>query len=126
MSFVLYKALHLLGSALLFTAIGGAVMLAMTDAAQSSPKARKLVAATHGIALLVLLAAGFGALAKIGGTAGAGAGIPLWVWLKLAIWLVLGASLVFVRKSPRLAVWYWWLLPLLGGCAGYLALVKPT
>lgn len=123
MSFVLYKALHLLGSTLLFTALGGAVMLAMTGAAEGSPKARKLVAATHGIALLLILGAGFGALAKIGGDT---AGIPLWVWLKLGIWLLLGASLVFVRKSPQLAAWYWWLLPFLGACAGYLALLKPA
>ncbi len=116
MSLLAYKVLHLVGGFLLFAALG---YLALRPA----DKAIKLPSISHGIALLLLLVSGFGMLAKLGIM---GLSWPLWIWLKLVIWLLLGAALVLVRRLPRHAALWWWLFPLLGGAAAYLALYKPV
>lgn len=112
-----YRLLHLAGVIFLFTAIGGA-MLAHRDGAAGAA-ARKLSSITHGISLLIILVAGFGALAKLG------LAMPGWAWAKLVVWLILGAAPVFVRKRPDLMTLWWWLLPILGVVAAWLARYKP-
>jgi len=120
MSYLAYKLLHLLGVVLLFAALG-ALVVRQLGATPPSPKDRggRLAGITHGVALLVILVSGFGALAKLG------LGLPGWAWWKLAVWLALGASLVAIRRLPSAAPWLWWLLPFLGGVAAWLALYKP-
>lgn len=113
----LYRLLHMTGVIFLFTALGGAMLAHREGAAGAA--ARKLSSITHGIALLIILVAGFGALAKLG------LAMPGWAWAKLAIWLALGAAPVFVRKRPDLAKVWWWVLPLLGVVAAGLARYKP-
>ena len=113
-----YKVLHLLGVALLFSGLGGLCLLSI--AGSDSARARKLAGILHGIALVIVLVAGFGLLAKLGfGTA-----IPLWIWLKIVIWLVLAAIIVVIRRLPRYATALLFLLPLLGAVAAYLAIYK--
>ena len=117
MSLVAYKVIHVLSIMLLFTALGG-----MLSGMQSGP-GRKLAAMTHGLALVLILVSGFGALAKIGLS---NPGIwPGWLWLKALIWLIFGGIIVVIRRAPRAATLLWWVLPILGGLAGYLALYKP-
>jgi len=120
MSYLAYKLIHLLGVALLFTALG-AMVVRQLGATPAAPKDRggRLAGMTHGIALVLILVSGFGALAKLG------LGLPGWAWAKIGVWLLLGASLVAIRRLPAAAVWLWWLLPLLGGLAAWLALYKP-
>lgn len=117
MSLLAYKVLHVLGFFLVFTALGGAILQAHLGGGNG--RGRKLTGIAHGVGLLILLVSGFGALAKLG------VGFPVWVWLKIVIWLVFGGVTVLVRKQPSLAGALWWLLPLLGAFAGYLALYKP-
>jgi hypothetical protein len=117
-----YKVLHLLGVVLLFTAFGG--LLVAARAGVQSGVSRKVAGITHGVALVVILIAGFGALAKLGLS---NPGIwPVWLWLKVVIWLLLGAAVVAIKRSPRSATLLWWVLPLLGAAAGWLALTKPS
>jgi hypothetical protein len=72
---------------------------------------------------VLILVSGFGALAKIGLS---NPGIwPGWLWLKAFIWLLFGGVIVLIRRVPRLTTLLWWVLPILGGLAGYLALYKP-
>ncbi len=114
MTLAAYKVLHLLGAFLVLAALGAALA-----------GGRKGAGMAHGIGLLILLVAGFGALARLG--LSNPAGWPLWLWLKLAIWLALGAGPMIVRRSPlrwRLALWI--LFPLLAAAAGYLSIYKPT
>jgi len=117
MSYPLFKLLHLLGVLLLFASLGGAVLQQVAQS--TSERARKLAGLTHGASMLLILIAGFGALAKLG------AGFPPWAMGKLVIWLLLAASPVVIRKAPNLATALWWLLPLLGSVAAYLAIFKP-
>ena len=121
MSLVAYKLLHVAGVFFLFAAIGGSILANREGAAGAA--ARKLTGITHGLALLLIAFAGFGALAKLGLTS---AGIPGWVWGKVVIWLLLGAAPFVLRKKPSLGVLFWWLLPLLGAVAAWLALYKPV
>ncbi len=125
MSLAAYKVLHLLGVFFLFTALGGAAaaQMAVRAGAAGADRIRKLAGATHGIALLLILIAGFGALSSLGAMQ---TGIPGWAWGKVGIWVLLGASPFILRKAPRFALLFWWLLPFLGAVAAYLALYKPS
>lgn len=118
MSYPLYKVLHIAGTFLLFAGAGGMILLQLQESA--SDKARKLAGMTHGIAMLLILVAGFGALAKLGASITA----P-WVLGKLVIWLIFGILPIFIRKMPAQAKLLWWLIPLLGALAAYLAIYKP-
>ena len=118
MPLAVYKIIHLFGITLLFMSLGGLSILSMAKV--DSPRARKLSSILHGISLVVILVAGFGLLAKIG----MGATMPLWVWLKILIWLALGAAIVVIKRTPQYAAWMMLVLPLLGAIAGYLAIYK--
>ncbi len=118
MGIYLYKVVHLFGFALLFTAVGGLLLHAIQGGSLDQ-RGRKLVAIAHGLGLVLILISGFGLLARLG------LGFPLWVWFKIAIWLLLGAITVLIRKLPERATLLWWAVPLLGGLAAYLALFKP-
>ena len=120
MSLALYKVLHVLGVAATVAAIAG---LSMRAAAGSNDEgSRKLAGMTHGLALILVLFTGFGALAKLGMSGS----LPLWVWAKLGLWLFMGGMIVLIRKMPHLAKLWWFAAPLLAGLGAYLALYKPT
>jgi len=121
MSLLAYRLIHILSIMLLFTAMGG--LLLASRAGVTTGASRKTAGLTHGLALLLLLVSGFGALAKLGLS---NPGIwPVWLWLKLLIWLLFGAVIVLIRRAPRSTALLWWALPLLGALAAYLALFKP-
>ena len=119
MSYEFYKVLHILGVALLFLALGGLAGHGLNGGDRSTNKARGLMVGTHGLALVLLLVAGFGMLAK---GPGGGTMLPGWIHPKLLIWLLLGAALMPLQRRPALARPLWILLPLLAAAAGYLAL----
>jgi hypothetical protein len=108
-------ALHVAGGFLLFAAVGALCLPGADD-----PQRRKLGSIGHGIGLLLILLTGLGLVAQNG------VGFPLWVWLKVVIWLAMGASVVLIRRMPALRVPLFFLLPLLGGLAAWLALARPT
>ena len=123
MSLEFYRILHLGGIFFVFASLGGVILAQRAGA--TSPAARKLAAITHGIALVVVIFAGFGLL-KYVGLAHNPATWPLWVWGKFAIWLLLGAMLVLIRKMPQMSTLFWVGLPLLGMVSAWLAFYKPT
>lgn len=126
MSFEFYRVVHLFGIVLLFTALGGlAVFSWLTrngkgDAADVTAT-RKRLAMLHGIALLVILVAGFGLMAK----SGIMKTWPTWIFGKLTIFVVLGGASVFVRKTGAMGRTWLVVLPLLGLLAALLAVFKP-
>ncbi|HEX2164693.1 MAG TPA: hypothetical protein VHM02_12150 [Thermoanaerobaculia bacterium] len=121
MSLAAYKVLHLLSAFLLFAALGGLTVHAIAGRGDRE-RGKKLAAATHGIALVLLLVTGFGALARL--ALSNPADWPGWVWAKVVVWLALGAALA-ARRFPGAAGLFWWLWPVLGGVAAWLALYKP-
>lgn len=108
-------AAHITGGFLLFAALG-AICLPGTD----DPQRRKLAAIGHGAGLLLILLTGLGLVARNG------VGFPLWVWLKILIWVTMSVTLVVARRVPGLRVPLFFLLPVLGGLAAWLALARPT
>ena len=112
---------HIAGMLLLFAALGGAAALA---AAGAPAPAGQLYRALHGVALVVLLVAGFGALARLG-LSSPGAW-PAWVWAKLLIWLLFGAALTLVSRAAKRAGIVLVGLVLLGALAAWFALARPS
>lgn len=109
----LILALHLLGAFLLFAGLGALCVQGSTAA----DPARRLGAMAHGIALVIVLGTGLLLLE--------GWGLPLWIWLKILIWLALGAVVVVIRRAPGLRPALLYVLPVLGLVAAWLGLVKP-
>ena len=73
------------------------------------------------LALIVILVAGFGLMAKLGMMKG----WPTWIYGKLAIWVVLGAAATAVRKLADHGKLWIVLLPVFGAVAAYLAILHP-
>ena len=120
LSYSVYKLLHYFGMFLIFTAVGGVTVHAAGGGDKESNPARRALAVSHGIGLLLMAVAGFGMLAQIGVSAMGG-----WLWAKIIIWLVLGAATVLPYKARSLAGAMLMLVPLLGALAAYLAIYKP-
>ena len=118
MSLSFYKVLHLFSIMLMFSALGAVVCAAA--AGDGSPRLKKLGGIAHGIALVLILVAGFGLLARQGFTGS----WRLWVWLKMAIWLVFGVATVVARKLGEKAGWLLVALPALGAVAAWLAVYR--
>lgn len=116
-----YKLAHYFGIFMLMIALGALSLHAINGGDKASNTARKLVAISHGVALFLVLLGGFGMLARLGLTSG----LPVWVWIKLGIWLLLGALLVIPYRVPKLARPLWFFLPLLGIAAAAVAIYKP-
>ena len=110
----LYHYLHLIGVILYFTSLGG-----LFAVAGGVTTARKTVAALHGMALLLLLVAGFGWLARAGGA------YPTWAWIKVGIWLILAVLPMAVKKRWINVGAGVSLGLLLGLVAAYLGYMKP-
>lgn len=107
--------LHLLGVFLLFAGLG-ALCLAPDD-----PSARRLGSIGHGVGLLLVLLTGIAVLVGMD----LGGGVPVWIWGKIVVWLALGAAVVGIRRSPGLRLPLFFLLPVLGAIAAWLAFTRP-
>jgi hypothetical protein len=112
-----YKVLHVTGAIMLFLSLGAAIV--RSGIAGSSEVFKKEVSIMHGIAMVLLLVAGFGALAKLG------AGFGGWVIVKLLIWLLLGGSIAIINRKPAAGKTLWYGCLALGLLAIYLAVYKP-
>lgn len=113
-----YKVLHILGVIFLFLSLGAYLMLA----SNKMEKGRKLAGITHGIAALIILLGGFGLLARLEFISISS--WPLWIWIKLAIWLILAVIIVLIKKIPELRTLLWFIIPILGGIAAFMAIYK--
>lgn len=113
MSYEFYKVLHLTGLVTLFAALGALSIVAAGR--------RKPFAILHGIGAVILLVAGFGLLARLQLMQNLG----LWVYGKIAIWLVLGTTPVILRRKPNLALATLMVSLVLGVIAACLAIFKP-
>lgn len=117
-----YKVLHVLGIMLLFASLGGMALLGLRggDDREVAPL-RRVVMIGHGVAMLVILVAGFGLMARLGIMSG----WPTWIYIKLALWLVLGGAVVLVRRVPEMGRVWLFLLPLVGAAAAWVAFTHP-
>lgn len=121
-SYQAYKVVHLLGIMLTFAVLGGLMLTVANGATKQNSKVKKLIGITHGIALFIVLLGGFGLLARLGIVHG---GFPGWVWGKLTIWGLLAIMLAVPYRKPEWARPLFFLLPVLGAIAAWLAIYKP-
>ena len=121
-SYQAYKVIHLIGAFLALAALAGLALAAANGATRQSNPARRLIAISHGLGLLVVLVAGFGLLARLGLVQGS---FPGWVWAKLVVWLLIGGLAAIPYRRPHLARAVFVALPVLGGLAAWLAIFKP-
>jgi hypothetical protein len=120
MSLEFYKIFHLIGIFMLLFAFGGVLVHAMNGGTKQTNKFRKGVALTHGVGLLLIAVSGFGMLARLGIMTE----FPLWVILKIIIWLAFGGLFTVALKKPQHARSLWVLLIVLATCAAYLGIFK--
>lgn len=113
MSYETYKILHLIGLVVLFISLGALAYV--------PPERRKPLMALHGLASIIMLVTGFGLLARLGMARDMGT----WVYIKILIWLVLGATPIILKKKPALAMPVLLGSIALGTMAAYLAIMKP-
>jgi hypothetical protein len=122
MSYTFYKVLHLGSIALILCALGGATVVALGGSSIKDHPARKLVSIAHGVGLLGALVGGFGLLARLGVTHG---GLPGWVYAKVGLWLLIGATLAGVGRKTGSAKLVFFALPVLVAVGAWLAGAKP-
>jgi hypothetical protein len=117
-----YKLIHFLGifSLLISVALVGAHVL--RGGTRADNPHRRTLSIVHGLASFLILLGGFGMLARLDILQG---GLPGWVWGKLVIWLLAGASMGVVYRSAGLARTVVIGVPLLTMIAAYFALYKP-
>lgn len=127
MSYAVYKVLHLLGILAVFTSLGAAAMLALRSgtAADEDRPVKKVLMIVHGLGLIVVIVAGFGLAARRGLLVNGMGGFPAWIYGKIAIWLVLGAAVGYIRRSGGRALWWVVGLPIIGAIAAWLAVMQP-
>ncbi|MCG9894010.1 MAG: hypothetical protein MH204_00860, partial [Fimbriimonadaceae bacterium] len=101
LSYQFYHFFHLGGLATVLLALG-AMPFVMLAPEEKRKGLRRPLGILHGVALAIMVISGFGLLARLGITDG----LPLWVILKLGVWVVLGvwpmAAYRLGAKSPVL------------------------
>ncbi len=122
MDYFMIKLFHLVGIMLLFLGLGGMVFAAYAGFGPDKKKLRRAAAIIHGVGLLFILGSGIAMLGSLGLLHG---DPPGWIKAKFFIFLLLGGS---ISLAARMSRWIWLLLAvwvLLGATAGYLAFCKP-
>jgi hypothetical protein len=117
MSYQFYNVAHVIGVLFLFSSLG---VLAATAGSASAPL-RRLASIAHGVSLALIFVAGFGLLARLGYFGS----IPLWAYLKMALWAVLGLAVLPLKRKPEWAPALWGVMPVIGGLAVWLAVYQP-
>tara|TARA_B110001454_G_C12723310_1_gene436570 strand:+ start:55406 stop:55765 length:360 start_codon:yes stop_codon:yes gene_type:complete len=92
MPYEFYKVLHYTGLFLTFTSLSGYIFYLVSN---KSNEKKKLFSILHGLGLLLLLVSGFGLAARLGLVSQ----LPVWVYIKIAIWLAVGASLAIIKRQ---------------------------
>ncbi len=111
MSFEFYKLIHVVSALALFMTLGASII--------ANKQGGKKIAVQHGVALLLMMIAGFGMLAKHQ------IGFPVWVIVKLVLWLTLGGMVVLIKRMPEKQTVLWYGTVVVGLFAVFLALYKP-
>lgn len=98
MPYPIYKMIHVVAIVLFFSAMGMASV-------KRERSTRGMI--ITGISLLLILVSGFGLIARLG--IAHGSGWPLWLYVKLGIWLIVGGAghMIMKRRPQFLGQFYW-------------------
>ncbi len=117
MSYEFYKILHFSGLLLTFTSLSGYIFYLIQN---KTNEKRKFFSIVHGLGLLILLISGFGLEARLGYMQQ----LPNWIYIKLAIWILLGGSLVIVKRQILRPLGTYAIITTLGILAAITAVTK--
>lgn len=120
-SYSFYKVLHIIGILGLFISLGALIMHSC-HGGDKKFKGRKMVMITHGVSLLVVFVAGFGLMARLNMMGS----WPLWIYLKIGIWLLLGGLVAVIGRKAQWAMPLWYFVLIIGGLAAWVANYKPA
>lgn len=114
MPYPVYKMIHVVAIVLFFSS------MAMASVKRERSTRGMIIT---GISLVLILVSGFGLVARLGITHGAQ--WPLWLYVKLAIWLVVGgAGHMIMKRRPHLLGQFYWISIGLLIVASYMANYK--
>jgi hypothetical protein len=120
MTMAFYQLVHLIGIFALLASLCGLAGMTLTH--KNIPKEwRKIFAMAHGVSLMFILISGFGLLARLGIITRP----PIWVLLKILIWIGLGAGFALLKRQSKHAAKLIVVFVLLATLAAYLAIFKP-
>ena len=122
MPYTAYKLIHFFGIFTLMIVLAAAAMHVVRGGTRADNPNRRIIGIVHGVAMFMILLGGFGMLARLGIVH---TGLPGWIYAKLVIWLVAGASIALLYRGRDAARTLLIALPLLGVLAAYFALYKP-
>lgn len=123
MPYEIYKILHLTGIFLLTSGLVGMLVLAWSGH-QIAGKVKTFAFITHGVGLLLMLVSGFGLLARMGIMHGGG--FPFWIYVKLAIWLIMGGIIALVKRKVAIGWPIYFLMMAIFITAAYFGVYKPS
>jgi hypothetical protein len=119
-SYEFYKVLHISGVFMVLTGLAGILAVRMV-AVQIPDRPRRLFFLFHGLGLIIALVGGFGLAARMGMMQG----LPMWVYAKLAIWVILGGAIVLAKRRGQMGGPMMLVFLGLGALAAWLAVNKP-
>ncbi len=119
MPYELYKVFHLFGLFLLLSGLM-ALIFARWNQSEVKPRLRKFSMIAHGVGLVLMLVSGFGLLARLGLVSG----LPLWAYIKIGIWLCMGAAISLAKRYTKAPVSYGLIIALVT-LAAWTAIYKP-
>jgi hypothetical protein len=115
-----YTVLHVSGLILMLFAVAAFLHHQATAPDTENPRKRALMI-QHGVGLLIMLVAGFGALARLD----IAFPYPAWVWIKMGIWLFFALVTRLAGKGGKSAN-MWWTFSLVAAItAAWLGITKP-
>ncbi len=113
-SYQIYKMIHVLSLVVFFS------LFAVAAYTKENSKKNKILT---GVLILFVLISGMGLVARIG--IPHGTGWPLWLNLKVAIWLIVGSvGHIVIKRFPQHGVKAFWASIGLLTCASFLANYK--
>jgi uncharacterized membrane protein SirB2 len=116
MPYEIYKIIHVVFIVLFFSVYGMAAVKAKSG---DNPKFEKMLT---GIFLLLIMVGGMGLGARLGVLKG---GWPLWINIKMAIWVIVGVGgTIVLKRKPQFSIKYFWFSSILLVMASYLANYK--
>ncbi len=118
LSYQIYKILHLVSLFGVFMCLGALVIHYMNSGAKDFP-ARMWLMLSFATFMFLALVGGFGLMARLGG------GMQTWIYVKITLWLVVGAYMSVIVRKPNLSKVHWFVLLVLGATGAYVALYKP-
>ena len=95
MSYTFYSSLHLIS--LFYLALVLAALWGLYTHPNYNPKIRSVLLSLHGLIMFLILLAGFGLMAKIK----IHSPWPLWIYIKLLLWLSLSAFPFLIKKTGQ-------------------------